>query len=217
MTFGRLPGGQVDGAILRRRSVAAIVLAAGRGTRMPERFKLLIEIDGRPLVAAATDAALASKAHPVVVVTGHRAHDVCETLAGRAVAFAENPDYADGLSTSLRVGLEALPAGVEAALVLLGDMPRVRGRHIDRLIDAFAAHGARPIVVPTWAGHRGNPVLWPARLFAELSMLVGDVGGRALLKRRASAIIEVPMPDDAVLCDVDDPADLLAAGPARHG
>lgn len=215
MTIGRVPVRQACADVLPwgvARRVAAIVLAAGRGTRMPGCFKLLIEIDGRPLVLFAAEAACASRADPVVVVTGHRADEVRAALAGCGVTMAHNPDFASGLSTSLRSGLAAVPADASAAVVLLADMPRVSARHVDRLIDAFVAHPRQPIVVPAWAGHRGNPVLWPARLFGELAAIEGDVGGRALLDRHADEILEIPMPDDAVLRDVDGPADLAAAG-----
>ncbi len=129
---------------------------------------------------------------------------------GRPVTVVENPAYRDGLSTSIRAGVGALPAGFDAVVFLLADMPRVRATHIDRLISAFAKAGRPSICVPTHGGRQGNPVLWGADYLPDLLALAGDVGGRALLARHADRVHEVEMPDDAVLIDVDQPSDLAA-------
>jgi molybdenum cofactor cytidylyltransferase len=187
--------------------VGAVVLAAGLSRRMGEN-KLLLELEGVPLVARAADAAQASRARPVVVVTGHDAARVRAALGGRAVAFAHNPDYAAGLSSSLRTGLAALGAEVDGAVVCLADMPWVRGVHIDALLDAFAASGSRAICVPSYEGQRGNPVLWPARCFGEIAALTGDRGARSLLERHGELVRHVPVADPGVTRDVDTPAAL---------
>src|SRR5262245_23137232 len=99
--------------------------------------KLTADVGGMPMVRHAAEAAVASRARPVLVVTGHQAADVRAALAGLDVRFVENPDYAAGLSSSLKAGLRALPPSADAALVLLGDMPRIAGAHLDRLIQAL--------------------------------------------------------------------------------
>ena len=104
--------------------VAALVLAAGQSRRMGQANKLLAPVDGRPMVAHAVDAMLASRADPVIVVTGHQADAVRAALAGRPVIWAHNPDYASGLSSSLAAGLAALPEDAEGVVIGLGDMPR---------------------------------------------------------------------------------------------
>jgi molybdenum cofactor cytidylyltransferase len=184
--------------------VAAIVLAAGRASRMGSN-KLVAELDGVPIVRRAAAAALASRARPVVVVTGHEAPAVREALAGLDVVLAHNPGYEDGMSTSLRAGLAA--AGpVEAALVCLGDMPRLAAHHLDAVIAAYRDDDA--IVVPTFDRKRGNPVLWPRRYFAEIAALTGDVGARALIDRHADHVCFLPIDDPAILVDIDTPAAL---------
>ncbi len=193
----------------RRPRIAAIVLAAGRSTRMGPANKLVQEIEGRPMVARVVDAALASTARPVVVVTGHQAEAVQAALAGRDVTFVHNPDYATGLASSLRHGLSALPADCDGALVALGDMPRLTAGHLEQLISAFSPVEGRAIIVPTWGGKRGNPVLWAARFFPEMKAVAGDVGARHLIGEHADLVREVESPDDAVLLDVDTP-DILA-------
>ena len=191
--------------------VGAVVLAAGKSTRMGGRNKLLASIDGTPVVARVVDAALASRAAQVVVVTGHDKVPVAAVLRRRPIELVHNPDYDRGLSSSLRVGLTALDAAVDAALVCLGDMPWVAAAHLDALIAAFeSAPGEPPICVPTHDGERGNPVLWPARDFAELCGLDGDAGGRRLIRRYAERVLLVPIADAAVRRDVDVPSDLEA-------
>lgn len=191
--------------------VAAVVLAAGRGRRFGKQSKLLAPFRGRPLVRAAVDSALASQASPVLVVGGHRGDAVEAALAGLPVQVVANPDYDLGMSSSLRVGLLALPEGIDGALVLLGDMPRVTAAHLDRLVAAFTAAGGESVCVPTHGGRRGNPVLWPARYFPRLVAIEGDRGGRALLTELGEAVVEVEMADDGVLIDVDDAAALAQA------
>jgi molybdenum cofactor cytidylyltransferase len=141
-------------------------------------------------------------------VTGHEADAVRRALAGLDVRFVHNPDFGDGMSTSLRAGLTA--AGpVDAALICLGDMPRLRGRHLDAVIEAFRAGDPDEIVVPVHDRKRGNPVLWPSRYFAEIAALSGDVGARALIDRHADHLRLVAIDDPAILVDVDTP-DALA-------
>jgi molybdenum cofactor cytidylyltransferase len=186
--------------------IAAIVLAAGRASRMGSN-KLVAELDGEPIVRRTVRAVLGSHARPVVVVTGHEADAVRSALAGFDVRFVHNPDFADGMSTSLRVGLAAAGA-VDAALICLGDMPRLRAEHFDAVIDAFRAGDPDGIVVPTYDRKRGNPVLWPRRYFAEIAALSGDVGARALIDRHADQLRLVSIDDPAILVDVDTPAAL---------
>ncbi|WGF88652.1 NTP transferase domain-containing protein [Marinivivus vitaminiproducens] len=193
-----------------RPRIAALVLAAGRSSRMGADNKLLMPVDGKPMVAHAVDAALASRADMVLVVTGHQAEAVEAALAGREARFVRSPDYADGLSRSLIAGLEALPDDADGVLVCLGDMPRIAAEAIDRLIEAFAPDQGRAIVLPSVGGRRGNPVLWDRRFIDEMKGLVGDEGARALLARHADQVHTVAMEDDAALLDVDTPEAMAA-------
>ncbi len=190
--------------------IAAVILAAGRSTRMGGPNKLTAEIASRPLIRIAAEEALASRARPVLVVTGHERERVEAALKGLNVRCVHNPDYAAGLSTSLKVGLAALPAEVDGAIVCLGDMPQVRARLIDQLIAAFDPERGALVVVPSIAGKRGNPVVWSRRFFPELMVLDGDVGARHLIGRYPEALAEVPVSDNAALVDVDTPEALIA-------
>lgn len=206
-----LPREKATGTAPRRqRQVAAILLAAGRSTRMAPRNKLLVEdASGTPMVARAADALLASRARPVIVVTGHDEARVRAALAGRAVRFVRAEDYADGLSASLRAGLAAVPDGAEGAVVALGDMPLVDGALVDRLLDAFDPEEGRAIVQPAHAGAGGNPVLWGREFFAQMSALSGDTGAKPLLARHADRLHQVEAGTEAVLRDFDTPESLV--------
>ncbi|MFA6264693.1 MAG: molybdopterin-binding/glycosyltransferase family 2 protein [Pseudolabrys sp.] len=196
------------------RHVAAVVLAAGRSTRMATKLgavnKMLAEIGGKPLVRIAAEQALASRAKPVIVVTGHQHEKVEKALAGLPVRFVHNPDYAEGLGTSLRSGIAAVPADVDGAIVCLGDMPQVDSGLIDKLLSAFDPERGALVVVPSIDGKRGNPVVWSRRFFKELMSISGDVGARYLIGQYAEAVVEVPLKGEAALTDVDTPESLSA-------
>ena len=192
-------------------TVAAVILAAGAASRFRAAdpsvpTKLVARFGGVPLVRRVAEAALASRTRPVVVVTGFAAGEVCGALDGCALAFAHNSAYASGLASSLRAGLEALPAGVSGTVVLLGDMPAVSTTVIDRLVAAFEADPDAEAAVPLSGGRRGNPALLGRALFAPALALAGDEGARRLLAR--ARVVEVPVDDEAVLLDVDEPAAL---------
>ena len=198
-----------------RPQAAAIVLAAGRSSRMAPQHKLLVtDRAGKPMIARVVDNVLSSRAGPVLVVTGHRAEDVRAALANRPVQHVHAENYQEGLSASLRAGLAALPADSPAVLICLADMPLVTGRMIDRLLDAFDPDEGRTIVAPTFQGKIGNPVLWDRRFFPEMCALSGDVGARRLLERHAEMVAEIELGSDAVLRDFDT-VDSLAALPHR--
>ena len=194
--------------------VAAIVLAAGRASRFSGgaegRTKLTEIFDGKPLVRHAAEAALASGAAPVVVVTGHARDAVMEALVGLDVVEARNPDYAQGIASSVIAGVGTLPASCAAALVLLGDMPRVSGALCGRLIAAFRKAPTIDAVAPLVEGRRGNPVLIARALFADVARLAGDEGARRLLMRQGLRIREVEIGDEGAALDIDTPEALAA-------
>jgi molybdenum cofactor cytidylyltransferase len=154
-------------------------------------------------VRRAVEAAIESAAEPVVVVTGNEAEKVKAALADLQIMFVENPDFAMGLSTSLKRGVSALPADIDGAVVLLADMPDVTAALIDKLIAAFDPAEERAICVATKGGRRGNPVLWARRFFAEFAHLEGDVGAKALMAAHDELVCEVEAADDAPLIDLD--------------
>jgi molybdenum cofactor cytidylyltransferase len=192
------------------RNIAAVVLAAGRSTRMGAVNKMLAEIGGKPLVRIATEQALASRAKPVIVVTGHERERVEQALAGLPVRFVHNPAYADGLAGSVKTGIGAVPAEGDGAIVCLGDMPQVDSGLIDKLLAAFDPERGALVVVPSIDGRRGNPVVWARRFFNDLMTITGDIGARHLIGQYAEAVVEVPLSGEAALTDVDTPESFSA-------
>jgi molybdenum cofactor cytidylyltransferase len=177
--------------------------------------KLVAPLGGAPLIARVVDAVLGSEVDTVVVVLGHQADRVQTALASRPVRFVRNPAHGEGLGASLRTGVEALRDEVDAALVVLGDMPWLRAEHVRRVLAGFDAGGNAggdgTICVPTHGGRHGHPVLFGAGHFPELCRLQGDFGARAIVVRSAGSVREVPMDDSAVLVDVDTREALAAA------
>jgi molybdenum cofactor cytidylyltransferase len=186
--------------------IAGLVLAGGRSSRMAPRNKLIETVGGEPMIRHVATTALAGGATPVIVVTGHEAAAVAGALRGLDVRIVANPDYASGLSTSLRAGLSALPACIDGALILLGDMPEVETSMLTALVAAFT--GPAAICVPARHGRRGNPVLWGSAYFAEMMQLTGDSGAKPLMARHEEHLIEVEVASDSIFEDIDAPEDL---------
>lgn len=196
--------------------VHAVILAAGRSSRMGGPNKLLARFGGEPLVRLIAARALASSAASTVVVSGHQAERVEAALAGLDVRLAFNPAYAGGLSTSLRAGIAALPQDAAGALVVLGDMPNVGSADLDRLIDAFRERNGRAVVRAAHAGRRGNPVVLPQKLFEAVARLEGDTGARGLIEAGGLPVVDVEIGEGAFL-DVDTPDLMKQAGGVLQG
>jgi molybdenum cofactor cytidylyltransferase len=203
--------------------VGAIVLAAGQSSRFraaggPDLTKLVAKLDGKPIVRRVVEAALATKARPVVVVTGYARESVDAAVADLEVSFAFNPNFACGLASSLKAGLAAIPRDVVGALVLLGDMPWIEPQLIDALVDAFLARQGALAAIPLREGRRGNPVLLGRGLFEAAMRLTGDEGARRLIGAlSASELVDVAAQHTSVTFDIDTPDDLATARRFRGG
>ena len=189
--------------------IAVIVLAAGASTRMGRQKLTLPLADGRPLVRAAVEQVLAADLDDVVVVLGREAEAVASALRGLPIRTVVNPRYAEGQSTSLRAGLDALAQDTEAAVVALGDQPLPDPRLLHQLVEAFRASGL-PIVSPLYRDGRGNPVLFASSVFDELRRVEGDGGGRPVIARDPARVAEVAV-DAPMPADIDTPEDYEAA------
>jgi 4-nitrophenyl phosphatase len=189
--------------VLKR--VAGIILAAGASTRFG-RPKQLLDWGGVPLLAHVADEALAAGLAPVIVVLGSQAEAAREALGERLVHAVMNWRWSEGLSTSVQVGLIALPPQTEAAILMQCDQPLLTADLLRTLVARFEETGAA-IVHPAHAGRRGTPTLFARRLFPELAAVSGDQGGRALIARHVGEVATVEVADPDVLADVDTPAD----------
>ena len=185
--------------------IAALILAAGRSSRMGPRNKLLEDVGGKPMARQVAETALASRTRPVLAVTGHQQAEVSEALARLDVALTHNPRFAEGIGTSIAAGVAALPEGLDGVMILLGDMPGVTAAQIDKLISAYAPKEGRAICVAAYEGKRGNPVLLGAEFFGALKALEGDTGARPFIARHPDVTVEVDLGSAAVLMDADTP------------
>jgi molybdenum cofactor cytidylyltransferase len=192
-------------------SIGAIILAAGQGSRFGRPPKLLSHLQGKPLVRHVAEAVTQSIARPVIVVTGHEAGLVEDSISELPMQFVRNALFSDGMSTSLKLGFATLPERSEAAIVLLGDMPLVTARLIDDLINAWEISGKPAALIPTVKGQRGNPVVLSRALQASINSLSGDRGAGMILKNHPG-VVEWPLDDKAVLQDVDTPEALREIG-----
>jgi molybdenum cofactor cytidylyltransferase len=183
--------------------IAAIVLAAGFARRMG-RQKLLLSLNGKPVVRWSVEASLAH-VRDCVVVTGADEAAVRDALSGLSVRFVVNPRPQDGQGTSIATGVKALPPWTTSALIVLGDQPRTPPTVVPALL-AAQQRSARAIVVPSYRGTRGTPVLFSSAVFGELGALRGDEGARSVVaaqpERVETVAIDAPMP-----ADVDTPED----------
>ena len=202
------PAGEIEAAATTPK-IAAIILAAGMSRRMGKINKLLEPIDGETMVSRVTHQVVASQVEHVLLITGHEAERVEEAVHDERINIVINPEFADGLSTSLHCGLRNLPDDIDAAVICLADMPAVTSSIIDQLIAAFNPEENRLICVPVYQGQRGNPVLLARRFFSELNELSGDKGAREFLQKYVDLVCEVEVDDAGVLHDIDVPEALL--------
>jgi len=190
--------------------ISAIVPAAGLSSRMGQN-KLLMPFGDKSLIEHAVDTLKASDVDEIVVVLGHEADQVRSRLERRRVNFVHNPDYREGLSTSVRTGMSAVAKGADAIMIYLADQPLIQPDEISRLIQAFAEakRAGKSIVVPFFENRRGNPVILDASYRAMVLDIVGDVGCRRIIRRYPEQVFAVQMQTDHVVRDVDTLEDFL--------
>ena len=193
---------------LSQKGVSAVILAAGTSSRMGQA-KQLLPLGSSTVLAQTLEHARAAAVDEVILVLGSSAepirHQLSQTLLA-GVKVVVNQSYQQGMASSLRAGLSALDPQSAAALIVLGDQPFTPPQTLDQIIQAYRDSGA-PIVIPTWQGTRGNPVLLDRSVFPEALALEGDVGCRAIFEKHLEEIVNVEVEDGGVLLDIDDRAD----------
>jgi molybdenum cofactor cytidylyltransferase len=182
--------------------IAAVVLAAGRSTRMG-RSKLVLEIAGRPVIQHVVGHVRQSRCDLIVVVVSAEADRVAQDARGPGVQIVVNERHREGMGTSIAAGISALPPECEAAVIVLGDQPRVTPASINALIDTYRTTG-KPLVASRYGAVTGAPTLIGRALFDEARRLNGDVGGRWLIDRHPDLVDEVPLSPDLAI-DLDTP------------
>ena len=185
--------------------ISAVVLAAGRSTRMG-RNKLVLPLDGKPVLQRVLDALRDSKVDETVVVLGGGAEEVRRSIELGGTKAVVNRRYAEGMSTSIKAGLARVDSSTDAAVIVLGDQPFLSAALVDALIDAFQAERA-PVVLPVHRGKRGNPVLFARSVFPEIMRIGGDRGAKSVVEAHEHNVLEVEAEDAEAVIDVDTPSD----------
>jgi molybdenum cofactor cytidylyltransferase len=196
-----------------KSSVAAVILAAGTSSRMGQTKQLLM-LGNDTVLGKVLETVSRSTVAQIIVVLGHDAEAIRATIPHGATVRV-NPAYQEGMATSLQEGLRAVKPGLRGALIVLGDQPDVRPETLDQLIETYHRSNAR-IVIPTYRGFRGNPVLVDSSLFPEVMSLRGDIGCRAIFGHHAHGIVKETVVDRGILLDIDDVADFRRLGGIAH-
>jgi molybdenum cofactor cytidylyltransferase len=184
-------------------SVSAILLAAGKASRMG-KLKQLMPLGDSTILEQTLNNLLGSKAAEVVVVLGYKAEDIMKRLSGRPVKIVVNPLYRKGMGSSIAAGLRFVDSQARAVMLVLGDQPYVDSPTIDRLLDAFGSN-KKGIIIPTYKKKRGHPLIFARNYKAQLSKLTGDVGGREIIRENPKDVLEVPVNCEGVVIDIDTP------------
>lgn len=186
------------------KPVAGILLAAGTASRMGSN-KLLFELGGETLLHRAARLAVAAGLDPLIVVLGHRAEENAAALEGVPCLKVINPDYQQGINTSLKTGVAALPDDAQAAVVMLADMPYVTAEMLDGMVERYR-EGTAPLVISDYEGVNAPPMLYDRSLFPELLAMTGEGCGRQVVKRHRDEAAVMAWPASA-LTDLDVPED----------
>ena len=190
------------------RHVAAVVLAAGRSTRMGEP-KQLLRVGERTVLERTVENVREADVEEIVLVLGYSAEEIRRELPADlsdGLRIVVNRQYEEGMASSLREGLSAVSGQMDGALIVLADQPFVRSETIDRIVERYRGSEAE-IVIPFFEGRRGNPVLLDRSVFPEAMALEGDTGFRAMFSSHAVGIENVDVDDSGILLDIDDRAD----------
>ena len=191
--------------MVRTNKTAAIVLAAGRSTRMGASNKLLAPWQGKTPLEFVCEAATTSECDITIVVTGHDQTSIVEKTSQFDVLLTHNGDYQSGMASSIRQGiLVAEQNEADAVVVLLGDMPGITSTMINEMIATSQNNKLDAIIIATCEGNRGNPLLWPKMYFDQLLCLEGDQGARQIIAGYEDQIVELEL-GAGVLFDLDTP------------
>ncbi|MBT7083518.1 MAG: nucleotidyltransferase family protein [Candidatus Marinimicrobia bacterium] len=187
-----------------KKNIAGIVLAAGGSTRMGQKNKLILHVNGMSIISSTVGAAVESSLDPVRVVLGNDSNTVKRELINYPVSFIHNNNWMEGMATSIVSGMENLDS--DGIMFILGDMPFISSKIINQLVQQFDSN---KIIVPFNNGKRGNPVIFPSHLFSELKKISGDRGAKPLIQKYIEDVKEVPIQSKAIFQDIDDREELM--------
>jgi molybdenum cofactor cytidylyltransferase len=184
-------------------AVSAILLAAGQSQRMG-KLKQLMPLGNTTILEQTLANLLGSRLSEVIVVLGYRAEEITKRLSGQPAKIVVNPLYRKGMGTSIAAGLKFIDSQAQAVMLTLGDQPYVDSPTINRLIEAFQ-NNDKGIVIPTYKGQRGHPLIFSRKYQSRLARLKGDIGGREIIRENSGDVLKVPVDCEGIVIDIDTP------------
>ena len=192
----------------KKYKITNIILAAGQSKRMLKDNKLLIKINKQSMIDKMVSTSLNSSADSTVVVLGYQSDIIQEIIQNKEIITIVNKDYKKGLSSSLQCGISALPDDCDAAIIILADMPNIESKIINSLINNFNPQKNKSIIIPTFNGKKGNPILLDRKYFPDIISVKGDKGAKDIIVNNKNSILEIPQKNSSVLNDIDTKEDL---------
>jgi molybdenum cofactor cytidylyltransferase len=185
--------------------ISAIILAAGESKRMGQP-KQLLPFRGSTLLGQIVENLLQSQAAETIVVLGYQAEKIIPQIAREPVRIVVNPDFEQGMSSSIRCGLSHISAAADGVMIVLGDQPLIEKEIIDLLIERHR-QSERGIILPVYNGIKGHPVIFKMKYKDELMRLTGDIGGKEIVERHPSDVLEVEVDSESVVISIDAESD----------
>ncbi len=194
--------------------ISAVILAAGESRRMGKQNKLLLPLGGEALLIKLVKSVCDSDVSQVLVVIGHEAEKIMRELSDLPLSFVYNPNFSEGMTTSIKSGLKEISSDCDGFLICLADMPFINTPEINKLIHAYVQNRIkekRLIVVPVFQRHRGNPVLFSSEFRNEILEHKKESGCKGIIMNNSESVKEIEMDDDNMLLDVDTQEDYQRA------
>jgi|TARA_B100001750_G_C15519854_1_gene610646 molybdenum cofactor cytidylyltransferase len=183
--------------------VSATILAAGNSSRMGAENKLLLPIDGIPMICQVVNTVLKSKLFPIHLVTGFDRNKILEALSNLSINEIYNPNWSDGMASSIYSAVSSLPKNADGIMIVLGDMPNIRSKTLNQLCDEFVNFDGDRIIYPLYNGRQANPVIFPQKYFMKILSSTGHRGCKKLLKQYPEDAVGIPIASDEVILDCD--------------
>ena len=189
--------------------IAVTILAAGGSTRMGELNKLLLLIDGKPMIYSVCRMVLDAKVNQIILVTGYQNNKVEKAIPKEINKIVYNRNWESGMMSSIYAGMSKLEKDVDGNMIVLGDMPLISTITINKIIGEFNKHNGNHIVYPTYENRQANPVIFPRKYFSEILNSKGDRGCKKVLKKYPGDAVGIPVNSDEVIIDCDTRDDYL--------
>ncbi len=189
--------------------VTAIIFAAGLSRRMGKEDKITYNFKNKPMISHIVEAALSSHIKDIIIIAGKNYRKIEQIIQHDNVKIKYNKLYKDGLSSSIKAGIKLIANEIDAALFMLGDMPLIDSTLINKMLTSFDPVEGRSIIIPTFHGKRGQPILFSSELFSQISKISGDIGAKNIIHSNSNLIYEIEHHNNSILTDFDTFEDFI--------